>query len=177
MSGVATAVVAAAVIGSVASNRANKKAIEAQEAAADRARAATSTAAGVARLDAMDLSQAAGQAGTAGYQRALDVFGQSVIPQGQAFQQGNVAAQQAVLAGLPQIQNAILGGNVNYSAMQPFQLRQGNLDFLQQQLPREIVDPRNMYSSAIKPLETPDDGKFGVGGVNPIRPPSQGGNV
>ena len=38
----------------------------------------------------------------------------------QAFQQGNVGAQQAILSGLPQIQNAILGGNVDLSGLQTF---------------------------------------------------------
>lgn len=70
-----------------------------------------------------------------GFQGAADVFGQGAPAQISAFQQGNVGAQQALLAGLPQIQNAILGRQVDLTGLQPQQI---NVDtgFLQQQLPQ-----------------------------------------
>jgi len=40
------------------------------------------------------------------------------------FQQGNVQAQQALLAGLPQMQNAIMGRAVDTRGLQPVQLQQ-----------------------------------------------------
>ena len=62
-----------------------------------------------ARQDVIPLFDAAQQARLSGAQGALDVFGQSVPAQLSAFQQGNQQAQAALLAGLPQVQNAILG--------------------------------------------------------------------
>lgn len=75
------------------------------------------------------------QAGQQGFQGALDVFRQTLPQQSQAFQGGNVAAQQALLAGLPQFQNAILGGQVDLSGFQPFQSQPIDFSFAQQQLP------------------------------------------
>lgn len=94
------------------------------------------------------------QSGQQGFQAALDVFGQSLPAQTQAFQGGNVAAQQALLAGLPQIQNAILGGQVNLSGLQPFQQQLPDLSFFQQQLPQfgsmpEQVQPINNVQSPL----------------------------
>jgi len=40
------------------------------------------------------------------------------------FQQGNVQAQQALIRGLPQMQNAIMGNPVDMSAFQAVQLQQ-----------------------------------------------------
>jgi hypothetical protein len=71
-----------------------------------------------------------------GYQGALDVFGQALPAQTQTFQGGNVAAQQALLSGLPQMQNAILGNPVDYSQFQPVQLQQPDLSFFNQTLPQ-----------------------------------------
>ena len=71
----------------------------------------------------------------AGFQGGLDVFGQAIPAQQQIFQQGNVAAQEQLLAGLPQMNNAILGGPIDYSQLQATQLQTPNLDFLNQQLP------------------------------------------
>lgn len=69
-----------------------------------------------------------------GFQAALDVLGQSAPQQFSAFQQGNVGAQQALLAGQQQQQNALLGLPVNMSSIQP-QAVQFDPSFLQQQLP------------------------------------------
>ena len=44
-----------------------------------------------------------------GFQGAFDVLGQTVPQQFSTIQQGNVGAQQALIGGLPQIQNALLG--------------------------------------------------------------------
>jgi hypothetical protein len=42
------------------------------------------------------------------------------MPQIQAAQQGNVQAQRMQIAAMPQYRNAIMGGNVDYSAFQPY---------------------------------------------------------
>ena len=69
-----------------------------------------------------------------GFQSALDLFGQSLPAQTQAFQQGNIGAQQQLIAGLPQIQNALFGQPVDFGAFQPTQV-QADTSFFQQQLP------------------------------------------
>lgn len=138
MSGVATAMVAAAVIGGVASNKASKKAAKASVKSSDASIRATQQAAEEARGDVNRLFPQAQQVANQGFRGALGVFGESVPAQFDVFQQGNVGAQQQVLAGLPQIQNAILGGNVDLSGLQPFQVQNVPTDFLQQQTPFDI---------------------------------------
>lgn len=71
-----------------------------------------------------------------GFQGALDVFGQTAPQQLGAFQTGNVGAQEALIAGVPQFQNAILGlpAGVQQQATQiPI-----DTSFAQQQLPQFI---------------------------------------
>lgn len=69
-----------------------------------------------------------------GFQGALDVFGQTIPAQTAAFQAGNIGAQQNLLTGLPQFQQAILGGPVDLSALQPTTVP-APTGFAQQQLP------------------------------------------
>lgn len=46
---------------------------------------------------------------------------QQIAPQQMGLLQGgNVAAQQSLISGLPQIQNALLGGQIDYSQLQPY---------------------------------------------------------
>ena len=70
-----------------------------------------------------------------GFQRALDIQGAVIPQQLGAIQQGNVGAQEALLAGLPQIRNAILGRPVHMSQLQP-QTIDIDTSFAQQQLPQ-----------------------------------------
>lgn len=133
--GLAAAVVGAAVVGGVASNVAANKASKAQRQASDAAIGATKQAATGATSDVNRIFPQAQETANLGFQGALDVFGQSAPAQMDVFQQGNLGAQQQLLAGLPQIQNAILGGNVDLSGLQPFKIQQPDLGFLNQQLP------------------------------------------
>lgn len=119
---------------------AEKDAAKATGRGIERGIEATERAAAQAREDLFKLFPAAQQNAQQGFQGALDVFGQSLPAQTGLFQGGNVAAQQQILAGLPQFQNAILGGQVDFSQMQPTQLQMPDLSFLQQQLP-QTVDP------------------------------------
>jgi len=68
------------------------------------------------------------------------VFGQSLPAQMDTFQQGNIGAQQAILSGLPQIQNALMGGNVDYSGFQPYQTQMPDTGFFNQQLPATVAN-------------------------------------
>lgn len=139
MSGIATAVVASAVIGGVVAKNSSDKAANAVKQATDSASTLTRQAALQARTESKQLFGGAQENANLGFQGALDVFGQSVPAQADVFQQGNVGAQQQILAGLPQIQNAILGNNVDLSALQPTNVST-DLGFFNQQLP-EFVNP------------------------------------
>ncbi len=55
-----------------------------------------------------------------GQQAGLNVLGQAVAPQMQLARGGNIAAQETLLAGLPQQQAALLGRQVDLSALQPY---------------------------------------------------------
>jgi len=87
-----------------------------------------------AREDIFNLFPSAEANSQKGYQSALDVFGQFMPQQAQTFQQGNVAAQNQILAGMPQAHNALMGGQVDYSQFQPTQLDY-DASMFQQQLP------------------------------------------
>lgn len=119
---------------------AEKDAAKAQQKGIERGMEATEQAIAQARGDISKLFPAAQQNAQQGFQGALDVFGQAIPAQANIFQQGNVAAQNQIAAGLPQMQNAILGSPVDYSQMQATQLAMPDLSFLQQQLP-EYIDP------------------------------------
>lgn len=90
--------------------------------------------AAAAREDVLAIAPGAERNRNLGFQAALDVFGQAVPQQMQSFKAGNLGAQEALLAGLPQIQNAILGQNVSFTGLHPrtFEVDQS---FAQQQLP------------------------------------------
>ena len=150
----------ASILGAVSSRNASKRAAEAQTQAADTAAAETRRATQQARGDLFKLFPAAQQNIGLGFQGALDVFGQSLPAQTQAFQQGNIGAQQQLLAGLPQIQNALFGGQVDFSQLQPTQVQTPNLGFFQQQLP-EFVDP---FAPQTQPQTPTFNPLSGIGG-------------
>ena len=109
----------------------------------------------IARGDVMNLFPASDTNRNMGFQAALDVMGQTIPQQFSTFQQGNVGAQGALLAGLPQMQNAILGLPTDLSGLQP-QAIQYNTDFAQQQLPDFISS-----ETALEPEPNPLAGQLG----------------
>ncbi len=111
-----------------------------------------------ARGEAIPLFGAAQQNLGQGFQSALDVFGQTVPQQLQAFQGGNVGAQQALLAGLPQQQAAILGGQLNPNALQAQTLGLPDFSTFQQQLP-QFTTP-NQALGLNQPNQSPLMGGF-----------------
>lgn len=119
MSGVATAIAGAAIVGAVASRNASKRAEGAQKSATQAAMSETRRATEQARSDISRLFPQAVDMQRQGFQGAIDVFNQTMPQQASAFQQGNLGAQQQLLAGLPMIQSAILGGNIDYSNLRP----------------------------------------------------------
>lgn len=115
---------------------AEKKAAKAQQAGIEAGIDATQQATAQARGDLLDIFPQAQQTAQQGFQGALDVFGQSLPAQMNSFQQGNVAAQNQILAGLPQIQNALLGNQVDLSGLQAYQAPQQDYSFFNQTLPQ-----------------------------------------
>lgn len=75
-----------------------------------------------ARGDVSTLFPEAQRVRTEGFQGALDVIGAGVDPQLAAFQAGNVGAQRAISAGLPQFQAAIMGQAIDPAAFAPTEI-------------------------------------------------------
>ena len=137
--GVAAAIAGAAVVGAVSVRNSTNKSIKASEAAGEKASEQLNQSTAKAREDLFKLFPASQQNTQQGYQGALDVFNQALPQQAGVFQAGNVAAQNQLLAGMPQFQNAILGAPVDYSQFQATQLQQPDMNFANQQL--QSVDP------------------------------------
>ena len=133
--GLGAATIGGALIGKSATDKATKAQVKAGDKASQQLAAATAAA----KQDLFKLYPAAQQNMQQGYQGALDVFKNTLPQQANTFQAGNVAAQNQLLAGMPQFQNAILGAPVDYSQFQATQLQQPNFDFANQQL--QYVDP------------------------------------
>lgn len=95
-----------------------KDAAKQQTKALEEAQNITQQAVSQARSEIMDLFPQAQQSNLAGYQSALDLFNTSAPQQMQMAQQGNQNAQATLLAGLPQMNNALLGAPIDYSALQ-----------------------------------------------------------
>jgi hypothetical protein len=139
MSFVAAAIAGTAVVGAVASRNATKASVRASEQAGEKSSQQIAASTAQARNDLFKLFPAAQENAQRGYQGALDVFNQALPQQAGVFQAGNVAAQNQLLAGMPQYQNAILGAPVDYSQFQATQLQQPSFDFANQQL--QYTDP------------------------------------
>ena len=176
-----------ALLGAVVGAKSNKDASKASQAGADTAAVETRRAADEARADIFKLFPASQAALAGGYQGAADIFSQSAPQQADIFQQGNVAAQQQVAAGMPQFQNAILGGQVDYNQFQPAKLQQPDFGFMQNQQ-FESPDPFNplagmtneqiQNATAQQPPvpfgHTYPDGWSPSGGLGSIYGPAQG---
>jgi len=166
----AAAIGGAALLGAVSSRNTTKSAINATEKAADKSSAQIEAANQRAREDLFKLFPAAQQNMQQGYQGALDVFNQTLPQQANVFQAGNVAAQNQLLAGMPQYQNAILGAPVDYSKFQATQLQQPNFDFANQQL--QYTDPYAPAPAGPPLTNHPQYGQVGQG--TPVGPISNG---
>jgi hypothetical protein len=144
-----------------AADEANRLSAEAREAS----QAYIEEASRQARGDILELFPAAQQSRQTGIGAQMDFLRQAVPVQTNLFQQGNVAAQEQLARGLPQIQNAILGNAIDYSAFQPTQLDSSGIGALmaQAQVPEfQIMNP----SEGPSLFNDPNDGTIqgGVGG-------------
>lgn len=105
-----------------------------QRAANEEARRAVNVSTAQARADVLGLFPESDINRNLGFQGALDVLGQTIPQQLGVFQAGNVGAQEALLAGLPQFRSAILGGQFDPSGLQATELA-FDPSFAQQTLP------------------------------------------
>lgn len=110
---------------------------EAQQRANELARQSITSGTERAEATARQLFPAGQQARTQGLQAALDVLGQSIPGQVGALQQGFGGAQGTILAGLPQIQAAILGQPIDLSTIQPTTIN-APTGFAQQTVPFDL---------------------------------------
>jgi len=109
-----------------------------------------------ARGDAIPLFQTGQQNALQGFQGALDIFGQTVPQQLQAFQGGNVGAQSALLSGLGQQQAAILGQQLDPNALQAQTLQLPDPSTFQQQLPQFTSINQALGINQMGPQQFPD---------------------
>ena len=114
---------AASLAGSALDRRAQGKAVnQANEVAAARTQAGLEAlrpafeASQNVRREALGMGS---QMRQQGMQQGLGMIGQLYGPTADLMQQGNMAAQRMMLAGLPMQRAAILGGNIDYSQLQP----------------------------------------------------------
>lgn len=130
---------------------AEQRASRSQQRSLQQAQAQIAQQTNVARQEAGRLFEGAQESQRAGFQGALDVFGETIPEQARLFGEGNVAAQQQLIGGLPQIQRALLGQPVDFGGFQPTQLTP-DLGFAQQTLPEvapitETVTPPGTLSA------------------------------
>ena len=79
--------------------------------------------AGQARGDLQGGYRQAGDTLGQNYQGALDVMGQAIPQQMSTFRQGNMAAQNYLLGGMPMYEAALRGRPINYGAQQATQIK------------------------------------------------------
>jgi hypothetical protein len=176
----AIAIAGSSLVGAVASRNASKRAANTAANTQDRQMAATAAGIKKARGDLFNLFPTAEANSQKGYQSALDVFGKFMPQQASTFQQGNMAAQNQILAGMPQQHNALMGGQVDYSQFQPSQVNYDPSIF-QQQLPqyKSIDDAMNpiygmtneqiQNQTAMYPQQNPNQGGWqGIEGPQTI---------
>lgn len=120
------------------------------------------------REDILRLFPAAEQAQQLGFQGALDVLGQTIPQQLGTFQQGNIGAQQNLLGGLQQQQNAILGLPTDFSGFQPQQVS-FDPSFAQQQLPQFQTSQQALNPPVSAPIGSPLGGNNFSGGFANIQ--------
>ena len=128
---------------------------------------ATQQAAEQARSDAIPLFSSGQNNVLQGYRAANELAGQSIPEQIRAFQSGNMGAQNALLQGLPQMQNAILGGPINNNALQAQRINAPNDSFFQRDLPQfQTIEDALAPPEPVPPVTVGGSGGFtgGLGG-------------
>lgn len=116
-----------------------KKALKQQEAQRAASQAFIEKQIAQARSDIFKLFPSAQESRQKGLEAGLQLYQQAYPAMMNTFQQGNVGAQQALIAGLPQMQNALLSGAVDMSAFKPVSIQQPQgLSLPQNVMPKNI---------------------------------------
>lgn len=105
---------------------ASKDAAKQQGEALERSRVTIEEGKERARGEIMKMFPQARQSALTGFQDASNLLSGTLPMQMNAYNQGNMNAQQTMLSGAPQYQNAILGNQVDYSGFQPKQVQFDN---------------------------------------------------
>lgn len=108
-------------------HKSNKDAIKSAEKQKEASQRFIQDQVNKARADIFKLFPAAQESRNKGLEAGLDLYGQAFPQMLNSFQQGNVGAQQVISAGLPQMQNAIVGNHVDMGAFQPVELQRPGL--------------------------------------------------
>jgi hypothetical protein len=156
--------IAGSVVGAVSSRNASRRAARSQREGQASAQAAIDRGTKEARESAIPLFQSAQDNALQGFDAALALQGRTTPEQIRAFQQGNQNAQNTLLAGAPQFQNAILGGNVDLSGLQQQQIQGPSADFFQQQLPEFTSINQALNPTPVTPPQFTGGGFGGIGG-------------
>lgn len=155
MSGVVAAVAGTAIVGGIVNDRASRRAADTAQNTSDAQLAYMRQAENRARQDINSLFPHATEARNQGFQQSMDLLGSALPVTIDALQQGSMGAQNVVAGSMPQMQNAILGGPIDYSFMQPQQV---NVDIagLLGGLPQLYSPPsQSDYTSPATPGGTP----------------------
>lgn len=119
--------------------------------------------AGQARSDVKDLFPKAQEARDKAYDNAFSMIAGAFPQQLSMFQQGNIGAQNQINRTLPQVQNALLGLPMDYSAFQPQQITP-DLSFLDPWLPQSPDTPP-AGSGGAGSSGGSSSGSYGTGGT------------
>ena len=129
-SAVAGGLLAAGTVATVAGAFADRQSVEEVNTLAqenrDASQAFIEESVAQARTDLFKLFPQAQETRRIGTQTGLDIFSESIPAQIDLFRSGNVAAQNQLIQGLPQFQNAILGvPGAGITGFQPTSIRPG----------------------------------------------------
>lgn len=122
MSKIAAAVIGSAVIGGISSNIAANKAAGAAKDSTAAQLAHQERMYDKARDDINRLFPQATERRNQGFQQQMDFLSSAMPATMDIMQQGNMNAQGVLAGSMPQMQNAILGGQIDYGFMQPQQI-------------------------------------------------------
>ena len=173
MAAITAAVVTAgvAVKSSIDAKKAQKDALKQQKAQNASNQEFIEDATAQARADALPLFDEASRTRLLTGQSISNIFSQALPAQADIFTQGNVAAQQALLAGLPQQQAAILGQQLDPNFLQAQQFTP-DFSFLEQG--QQFFGGGPQAAPGPIPPGGAGPGGIGAGGVvggGPIFPP------
>ena len=122
------------------------------------------------RGDLVGLTQGSRDAISDAVAQSLGIVGQTIPRAGEAFQRGNVGAQQNIISAMPQIQNALLGIPVDYSQFQTTEIPV-DYSWAQQTLPAQRPLSELTSTVGLPDLGLPDPDPTLPAPENPLLPP------